>query len=156
MSFIFDESGGESLSLLRPAQDAQPCDPRNSPHPTKGVGSLALKPPLARHRIIHNVRDAVEASKAGEVVMSYSATMVLPCKACGAECHLIIECDDDPKDLRTVPIMCCRCSTKIGQLAAISVRTHPTARDALSDWLSGHKALPQCRQTDSTTGDGKC
>jgi hypothetical protein len=79
--------------------------------------------------------------------MSYSATMVLPCKACGAECHVIIECADDPQDLRTVPVFCCKCATKIGQVPAVSVWTHATAREAITEWLSSREALPIAAQS---------
>lgn len=71
--------------------------------------------------------------------MSYSATMVLPCRACGAECHVIIECDDDPQTLRTVPIVCCKCSTQIGRVPGVAVATHPTAGAALNSWLTGQR-----------------
>lgn len=73
--------------------------------------------------------------------MSYSATMVLACK-CGAECHVIIECDDDPKDLRAVPIFCCKCTTRMGQVPALAVKTYPTAREALLDWVHEGKCRP--------------
>ena len=66
--------------------------------------------------------------------MSYSATMVLPCK-CGAECHVIMECDDDPRNLRAVPIFYCKCSIQIGQAQALAVKTYSTAREALVDWI---------------------
>jgi hypothetical protein len=72
--------------------------------------------------------------------MAYSATMVLPCKACGAECHVIIECDDDPQSLRTVPVFCCKCAIKIGQVPAISACTCSTAQEALTGWIEGHKS----------------
>jgi hypothetical protein len=63
--------------------------------------------------------------------MPYSATMMLSCK-CGAECHVIMDCEDDPKDLRTVPVFCCKCSMKIGQVPALSVWSHPTSQEALA------------------------
>jgi hypothetical protein len=79
--------------------------------------------------------------------MSYSATMVLPCRSCGAECHIIMECDDDPQDLRSVPIICCMCSAQIGRVPATSVLTHPSARGALTGWLVGQKGVPLLPQT---------
>jgi hypothetical protein len=78
--------------------------------------------------------------------MSYSATMVLPCK-CGAECHVVLECDGDPKALRTVPIFCCKCSNQIGQVPALAVWTHPTARDALTGRLHERDPNPADQKT---------
>jgi hypothetical protein len=69
--------------------------------------------------------------------MSYSATMVLPCK-CGAECHVIMECDDDAKDFHKVSVSCWKCQGRIGQVAALSAKTRATAREAIQDWLSEH------------------
>jgi hypothetical protein len=79
--------------------------------------------------------------------MSYSATMVLPCK-CGAECHIIMECVDDDKGLGVVPIFCCNCSFQVGQAQALAVRTYPTAREALLNWIREAKCGTSNRKQD--------
>jgi hypothetical protein len=77
--------------------------------------------------------------------MPYSATMVLPCK-CGAECHVVLECDDNPTALKTMPVFCCKCLIEIGQVPALAVRTYPTAREALLEWLQ-EDGLPRLGST---------
>jgi hypothetical protein len=72
--------------------------------------------------------------------MCYSATILLPCKACGAECHVIIKCDENPQKLNVVPVFCCKCASKIGQVPAISAWTHPAAREAMIVWMERHKS----------------
>lgn len=71
--------------------------------------------------------------------MSYSATIVISCN-CGTENHVIMECDDDPKDLHSVQVNCCHCSAVIGQVAALSARTRASAEEALRDWITDHSS----------------
>ena len=56
--------------------------------------------------------------------MPYSAWIELPC-TCGAQCQVTMECDDDPRALRTLPVHCWKCDSKIGQVPAIAVTSEP-------------------------------
>lgn len=62
--------------------------------------------------------------------MTFSATMLLHCK-CGAEVHVLMECDEDPKRLTTMPIKCWSCDETMGRVPAIAVGTDSTAAGVL-------------------------
>lgn len=67
--------------------------------------------------------------------MSWSATLTLPCK-CGAQVSIVIQCDDDPGELRTVPVICWKCFSGIGKVPAVAVWTGPDMKQAAADRLA--------------------
>jgi hypothetical protein len=62
--------------------------------------------------------------------MTFTATMFLHCK-CGAEVHVLMECDDDAKRLDTMAVKCWSCDATVGRVPAIALATDATAASAL-------------------------
>jgi hypothetical protein len=62
--------------------------------------------------------------------MTFTATMFLHCK-CGAEVHVLMECDEDAKRLDTMPVKCWSCDATVGRVPAVAVATDATAASVL-------------------------
>ena len=62
--------------------------------------------------------------------MTISATMFWHCK-CGAEVHVVVECEVHDEQRDPLPVRCWSCGTALGQVPAVNVITAATAAAAL-------------------------
>lgn len=76
--------------------------------------------------------------------MPHEAMIELPC-SCGAQSQVVMECDDDPKTLRTIPVHCWQCESKIGQVPALTARSQPANQIVASSMLGRPQISPLIR-----------
>jgi hypothetical protein len=76
--------------------------------------------------------------------MPHEAMIELPC-SCGAQCQVVMQCDDDPKELRTIPVHCWQCESKIGQVPALTARSEPARKISASSLLGCPQNSPLIR-----------
>jgi hypothetical protein len=60
---------------------------------------------------------------------TFAVSFVSSCK-CGSETHAFIECEDDPKDLRTQVVLCSSCASLIARVPGIAIWIARTAIEA--------------------------
>lgn len=72
--------------------------------------------------------------------VSFSATMFWHCK-CGAEVHVVMECEVVDHKQDPLPVKCWSCERVLGQVPAVQVVTAATAQAALKASLASAMAV---------------
>lgn len=70
------------------------------------------------------------ALRLGGSGMTFSATMFWHCK-CGAEVHVVMECDVSDVRRDPLPVSCWSCMSTVGKVAAVEAFTAATGQAAL-------------------------